>query len=138
MQSETADSVAWAKYNSPAARDTKDATLSAALSRISFEELSTPLPLHAVTEQVKELCNPSASVIGTPAAGAGRLLVVLGRSRRLAVENHHKELKELAEEYGTVGNEVKKTVGDVATAFVLSGCSVGLVVMQAASAAAAD
>lgn len=114
--------------------------LSAALSRISFEELSTPLPLHGVTEQVKELCNPVATTTsdGAPTAGPGKLLVVLGRSRRLAVENHHKELKELAEQYGTVGNEVKKTVGDVATAFVLSGCAVGLVVMQAASAVVDD
>ena len=53
------------------------------------------------------------------------------------MENHHKELKELMEEYGNIGSEVKKTVGDVATAFVLSGCAAGLVVMQAVNTTAA-
>jgi len=54
-----------------------------------------------------------------------------GRSRRLAVENHRDELKQLVEEHGSVGNEVKKTIGDVATALVVSGCKAGLVVIQA-------
>jgi len=58
---------------------------------------------------------------------------VAGRSRRLAVENHQQELKELMEEHGSVSNEVQKTVGDVATAFVVSGCKAGIVVLQAAN-----
>lgn len=65
---------------------------------------------------------------------ATRLLVVTGRSRRLAVENHSTELKELMAEYGGVGSEVKKTIGDVATAFVVAGCGTGVVVLQAAIA----
>jgi len=36
------------------------------------------------------------------------------------------------EEHGSVGHEVRKTIGDVATAFVVSGCKAGLVVVQAA------
>ena len=62
-----------------------------------------------------------------------RLVVVTGRSRRLAVENHEGELKELMEEYGSVGSEVRKTIGDVATAFVVGRCGVGVVVLQAAA-----
>jgi hypothetical protein len=49
------------------------------------------------------------------------------------VENHQQELKELMEEHGSVSNEVQKTVGDVATAFVVSGCKAGIVVMQSAN-----
>jgi hypothetical protein len=62
------------------------------------------------------------------------LLVVTGRSRRLAVEDHHRELKQLMEQC-SVGSEVTKTIGEVATAFVVSGCKAGVVVMQAAVAA---
>lgn len=58
---------------------------------------------------------------------------MLGRSRRLAVESHQLELKELMDVTAGIGGEVKKTIGDVATALVVSGCNVGLVVMQAAS-----
>ncbi|THH13512.1 hypothetical protein EW146_g6712 [Bondarzewia mesenterica] len=126
MQSETADSIAWSRYASPAARDTKNATLASALSRIDFQELSTHVPLHAVIQQASDELEATA-------ASGSRLLIIAGRSRRLAVENHHAELKKLMEEHGAIGSEVKKTVGDVATAFILSRCNAGLVVMQAAT-----
>jgi len=48
------------------------------------------------------------------------------------VEDHGKELKELMQEHGSVGSEVKKTIGDVGAAFVVAGCGIGLVVLQAA------
>jgi len=66
-------------------------------------------------------------------ANRSRLLIVAGRSRRLAVENHQQELKDLMEEYGNVGNEVKRTVGDVAAAFVVARCKAGIVVIQTAN-----
>jgi hypothetical protein len=67
-----------------------------------------------------------------------QLVVVTGRSRRLAVENHRKELGELMVENGQVGAEVRKTVGDVATAFVVAGVGSGIVVLQAAGAGSLD
>jgi hypothetical protein len=67
-----------------------------------------------------------------------KLFVVTGRSRRLAVENHQQELRELMEEHGRVGAEVRKTVGDVATAFVVAGVGSGVVVLQAAGAGNID
>ncbi|KAA1469607.1 hypothetical protein DENSPDRAFT_928250 [Dentipellis sp. KUC8613] len=124
LQSETADHVAWARYASPNARELADSATSAALARIEFQELSTPVPLHAILHQAGGLQDAAAGNLS-------RVLIVLGRSRRLAVESHHAELKDLMEEHGSVGSEVKKTVGDVATAFVLAGCGTGLVVMQA-------
>ena len=58
--------------------------------------------------------------------------MVTGRSRRLGVENHRCELKELMNEHVSVGPEVRKTIGDVGTAFVVPGVGSGVVVLQAA------
>lgn len=41
-------------------------------------------------------------------------------------------------EHGQVGAEVRKTVGDVATAFVVAGVGSGVVVVQAAGAGSLD
>jgi hypothetical protein len=49
----------------------------------------------------------------------------------LAVENHRKELTELMSEHEYVGAEVRKTIGDVGTAFVVAGVGSGVVVLQA-------
>ncbi len=42
------------------------------------------------------------------------------------------------DEHGQVGAEVRKTVGDVATAFVVAGIGSGLVVVQTAGAGNLD
>ncbi|KAI0059628.1 hypothetical protein BV25DRAFT_1060362 [Artomyces pyxidatus] len=123
LQSETADNISWARYASPSADTDNNPALLSALSRIEFQNLVTPVPLHAAIQKAT-----------ATAASQNRLLVVMGRSRRLAVESHHHELKELMEEHGGVGSEVNKTVGDVATAFVLAGVNSGLIVMQASHA----
>ncbi|KAF7356505.1 K(+)/H(+) antiporter 1 [Mycena venus] len=123
----TADNVAWAKYASSAAADS--ASTSSSPSRIEFHERATPVPLHAAISEV-QIYQETVSAEALPA----RVLVIVGRSRRLAVENHGGELKELAEEYGSVGPEVRKTMGDVASAFVVAGAGSGLVVVQAVEA----
>ncbi|KDQ62807.1 hypothetical protein JAAARDRAFT_190081 [Jaapia argillacea MUCL 33604] len=126
LQSETADNICWSRYASPSSSDPPNSAITSALSRIEFQELPTPAPLHAVTQR-------ATAKLESLAEHRTRLLVVTGRSRRLAVENHHGELKQLMEERGSVGSEVRKTIGDVATGFVVSGCSAGLVVVQAAN-----
>jgi hypothetical protein len=129
MQSETADSVAWERYAAPGVRDTSDPILAEALSRISFTELATPVPLHAVVQ------HSAASNLDSER----RLLVVLGRSRRMAVEDHHQELKEMAHDGGEhVGTDVRKTIGDVASAFVMSRLQAGILVMQASAISASE
>lgn len=125
LQSETADNVTWSRYASHSSEEPVT-PLTDALSRVEFLELNTPLPLHAAVQS-------AISQIESLKEKRSRLLIVAGRSRRLAVENHQQELKELMEEHGSVGNEVKKTVGDVATAFVVFGCKAGIVVVQAAN-----
>ncbi|KAG2049554.1 hypothetical protein BDR06DRAFT_961357 [Suillus hirtellus] len=120
MQSETADSIIWSRYagHNPSDADTTG-PLRAALSRIDFTNLASPVPLHAAIQR---------------ASMYQRVLVVTGRSKRLAVEDHHAELKDLVEEHRVVGHEVmSKTIGDVATAFVVSGCPSAVVVLQAAN-----
>ena len=61
------------------------------------------------------------------------VVVVVGGSRRLAVEDHHAELRALEKECGgaSVRSDVRKTVGDVGTAFVMAGIDANLIVMQA-------
>ena len=138
MQSETADNIAWVRYAGP--RKDSSSVSSATLSRIEFRELGTPIPLHAAIQEANLLAESHGS--GNGQGREGRLLVVTGRSRRLAVESHRNELKELLEEYnsgsvsgpyGRVGSEVRKTLGEVASALVLAGVGSGVVVMQAAS-----
>ncbi|KIM54808.1 hypothetical protein SCLCIDRAFT_11167 [Scleroderma citrinum Foug A] len=105
LQSETADRIMWFKYAllSPGA-DIPN-SLRAALSRIGFSDFSTPTPLHAAIQR--------ASAIR---AVHKRLLIVTGRSRRLAIESGHRELKEIFEEYRTTSPElVTRMIGDIAS-----------------------
>ena len=123
MQSETADGVTWARYTAPPSAESSTAAAAAAtadaLSRVTFEELASPTPLHAALRRAGTL---------------EHAIVVVGRSRRLAVEDHHAELRVLEEEHGgAVRADVRKTVGDVGTVFVVAGSNASLLVMQASS-----
>ena len=111
----------WAKYASLDPSAGTPNALRAALSRIEFSDFSTPAPLHAAIQR--------ASVIRTVHK---RLLIVNGRSRRLATESHHHELKRIFEEYRTTSPEIiTKTIGDVAASMVVSSSASALVVLQA-------
>jgi hypothetical protein len=123
MQSETADNATWDYF---AARpsgesDQRSAALMCALSRIEFSEVASPIPLHTALQQVTTLEESKR-----------RVLVVVGRSRRLAVEDHLGELKELMDQYGHVAHEVRKTIGDVASGFVAARRGTAVVVVQSA------
>ncbi|KAH9841680.1 Sodium/hydrogen exchanger family-domain-containing protein [Rhodofomes roseus] len=124
MQSETADNVIWARYNS---RQSPDSPLSGALTRIQFSEIRTPTPLHTVVEHANSLAESTAE-------RRAHLIVMVGRSRRLAVVNHHGEITQLTEQYGGSGGDVKKTVGDVAAILMAARCKSDIVVLQAAKA----
>jgi len=93
---------------------------------VTFEEFAGPDPLHAALHRVRLM---QRSVI-----------VVVGRSRRLAVEDHHAELRALEAEHGgaAVRADLRKTVGDVGTAFVMAGIDANLLVMQASSGTHSD
>jgi len=146
LQSDTADNLAWTKYNQQKREQILDP--SSALSRTEFRDIRTPTPLRSALNEALKPSNLEPDGRGSPSmlqlpvqdgcngkqkrADRRHALVVAGRSRRLAVEDHGKELKELMQEHGSVGSEVKKTIGDVGAAFVVAGCGIGLVVLQAA------
>ncbi|KAJ3758145.1 Sodium/hydrogen exchanger family-domain-containing protein [Lentinula raphanica] len=138
MQSETADHLAWARFANvpePASSSSTSGFASGtlpsrgALSRMHFQDFSSPLPLHGVIAEANRLRSTT-----TPGK-TNKVLVVTGRSRRLAVENHAKELKRLMEEQHAhgIGGDVRKTIGDVASSIVISGCAQEILVVQAAN-----
>ncbi|KAF9481959.1 hypothetical protein BDN70DRAFT_875579 [Pholiota conissans] len=135
LQSDTADNIIWARYSTPMTpnpnAETKSTRSSASSlsARIEYSTLSTPVPLHAAIQNASEAIAKYTEA---------KLVVVTGRSRRLAVENHRDELRQLMTEHGAVGAEVRKTIGDVATAFVVAGVGSGVVVLQAAGPGSTD
>lgn len=134
LQSETADNIAWSKYATPpppshghvltpATAPAEHPALRQALARIQFSDAHSPAPLHAAVRQARALRETSP-----------RLLIVAGRSRRMAKENHHGEMKRLLETYRPgVGLEgMRRTIGDVGTAMVVGGSASAVVVLQTA------
>ena len=121
LQSQTANGITWARYTSTSTSTTPSPEGGEALSRVTFEELASPDPLHAALHRVRMLPRP--------------VVVVVGRSRRLAVEDYHAELRALEAVHGAarVHSDVRKTIGDVGTAFVMTGIDANLLVMQASS-----
>jgi len=126
LQSDTADNVTWGIYaEGGEAMDGLSEVVREALTRVEFLEMSTPKPLHAIVGRVNE-------VVDEMSQKKTRVLVMVGRSRRLAVEDHTAELKEALHGAKPIGGEVRRTIGDVGTALVVSGVKAGVVVLQAA------
>jgi hypothetical protein len=134
LQSETADGIAWARYTAPlpapssVEQNQTQQPFSNALLRATFEDLASPTPLRATLQRVRLLQQQQEG------RSSASVMVVIGRSRRMAVEDHHAEIRALETEYGgasVVRADVRKTVGDVGTAFVMAGIDANLIVMQA-------
>ena len=120
IQSDTADNVLWDRVTSP--NSSFDAEVRAALTRISFQRETAVQPLHRMLKLVED----EASRTSKP------VLVVAGRSRRMAVESHSAELHQLGvERNASLASEISKMFGDVGSAFVVAGGNVSLVVTQA-------
>lgn len=120
IQSDTADNILWSRISSP--NSSFDAEVRAALARISFQSESTAQPLHRMLELVQ----------GETSQTSKPVLVVTGRSRRMAVESHTQELHQLGlERNASLASEISKMFGDVGSAFVVAGGNVSLVVTQA-------
>lgn len=122
LASDTADNLIWERYTH--ASGASSPSVAAALSRINFNTKSSPRPLHTVIEMAN-----SEVTLHAPSGKA--LVVVVGRSRRMAVESHQAELRGLiSERKYTIGSEVSKTLGDVGAAVVAAGTNASLLVMQ--------
>ena len=122
LESDTADTLLWDRYASSS--DTHSPAIASALSRVKFSHKSSSKPLHTVLD--------TASSEVQKASGR-TLVVVIGRSRRLATESHQAELRQIVGERGSVSgsDSVPRTLGDVGAALVASGVSASILVMQA-------
>jgi hypothetical protein len=119
LESDTADNVLWDRVTS--SNPTFGTEVYGALTRISFRTESAVHPLH----RMLELVGSEASQTSKP------VLVVAGRSRRMAVDSHKQELRQLGAEHNASPTEISKIFGDVASAFVVAGGNVSLIVTQA-------
>ncbi|KXN89515.1 K(+)/H(+) antiporter 1, partial [Leucoagaricus sp. SymC.cos] len=122
LASSTADGLLWDKYTT--STEGRSAALTAALSRINFGFEASAAPLRTVVDLslTTSTQNPGKTVT-----------ILLGRSRRLAVESHQTELRQImAEAGGHISSSVPKTLGDVGAALVAKGIHTNLFVMQAA------
>ncbi|CAA7259372.1 unnamed protein product [Cyclocybe aegerita] len=128
LESDTADNLVWGKYTTPST--VHPSNVASALTRISFINESATKPLHRVAELAKQ--EAAISI-----ARSGKTLIVLaGRSRRLAVENLRGELRSLISETGSsISSSVPKTLGDVGAGLVAAGVNASLLVLQAAPSA---
>jgi len=133
MNSQTVDHVLWSRVTS---------SETASSSRITFTQLQSPRPLNAALEYlsnevIQRQLSPSTAdpKANAPAPSKG-FIVALGRARRLAVESHEAELRDIAAKSRAQSTgELRKTVGDVASAFII-GTPHQLLVFQASSASA--
>ncbi|KAF8309352.1 hypothetical protein DL93DRAFT_2158440 [Clavulina sp. PMI_390] len=112
MTSQTADHILWGRLSA------------AASPNLTFEDASSSRPLHTALERARSIASSSSS---------RTVVVAVGRARRLAVESHTAELRDIATESRAHSTgELRKTVGDVASAFVVAA-PWPLVVLQASA-----
>ncbi|KAF8868526.1 Sodium/hydrogen exchanger family-domain-containing protein [Gymnopilus junonius] len=125
LASDTADNILWDAYTRSTA--SHSTSVASALSRISFLTESTSTPLRRVTEMVK-------TETATRRAGSKTLIVLAGRSRRMAVESFGGELRTLTSDGNSISTSVQRTLGDVGAALVATGVQASLLILQASPA----
>ncbi len=127
LASDTADNLLWSKYTYTSSPHFHHPNITSALSRITFRTENASKPLQHVVQLAKEEAS-------TAIARSGKTIVVLaGRSRRLAVEELGGELRGITSEAASaIGSSVPKTLGDVGAALVATHVNASLLVLQAA------
>ncbi|CAA7264256.1 unnamed protein product [Cyclocybe aegerita] len=127
----TADNLLWSKYTTPST--VHPSNVASALTRISFVHESATKPLHLVAELAKQEAAISLALSGKT------LIVLAGRSRRMAVENLGGELKTLIAQTGSsISSSVPKTLGNIGAGLVAAGVNASLLILQAESCTAAS
>ncbi|CAE6385977.1 unnamed protein product [Rhizoctonia solani] len=106
LASDTLDDIIWTRCNSELGS-----------SNITFKTISTPTPLRSIISLAQTLSSKR------------RLISIVGRGKRLAVESHKDEMKEFGG-----SPEMGKTAGDVAAALFVSNVKGPVLVLQAAYA----
>ncbi|KAG9028794.1 K(+)/H(+) antiporter [Tulasnella sp. JGI-2019a] len=131
LESDTADNICWLKYaphdsSRTAPGPAHSPMVQSALARVTFNTVESAAPLSQLIQRTTDL------------AAGKRTIVVAGRGKRLAVTSHQDEMSTIlgsgADSAASLGSEMRKTLGDVSTALVVSGVPAGLLVMQASSA----
>ncbi|EJU06552.1 hypothetical protein DACRYDRAFT_92500 [Dacryopinax primogenitus] len=130
LASSAADDIAWETFARPSGETApRSPFIEEALTRVNFSSLTSSQPLRVLVQRAHQEERESGSW--------KTLVVVVGRGRRLATESHHAELAQLLSEHGretSINPDVRKTIGDVATAFAVSGSRASLLIMQSAEA----
>jgi hypothetical protein len=114
LESNTADNLTWEKFTKPN-------------SRVTFHTETTLKPLARAIELAK------GEAASRTSSSSKTMIVLAGRSRRMAVESLHSELCGLITDSGSsINATVPKTLGDVGAALVLTHVNASLLVLQAA------
>lgn len=138
LASDTADNIALARYfpsaivDSPSSEAASPPMLEGAVARTTFRTLRTSTPLKSTLSLIQEV----------KAAQTGSVLVVVGRSRRSA-PTHRVELERYLKEKVVAGHgiqslgiaassDVRKTLGDIGSAVVVSGEASSVLILQSA------
>ena len=136
LAADTADNLALAKYFPSAMLDDSEAASTAPLlpgaaARANFITVSGATPMQATLTELRKL------------SGSGGVLVIAGRSRHSA-PSHRVELEQFLKEKVASGangvhslgiaasSEVRKTLGDIGSALVVSGGAGSLLIIQSA------
>ncbi|TFK25298.1 potassium:hydrogen antiporter [Coprinopsis marcescibilis] len=129
LASDTEDNLIWERYTGTSSTHTP--AITSAIGKITFITESSVKPLHRVVEL--------ATNAATDNSNSGKTLIIIaGRSRRLAVEALGPELRQIiSETHSPLGSSAPKTLGDVGAALVATGVKASLLIMQAASSSSA-
>ncbi|KAJ9094871.1 hypothetical protein QFC19_007800 [Naganishia cerealis] len=137
LQSKIADDLAWEHFTNDARFNSNEDV--AALSRITFTTVGTSTQPLATA-----ISYATVAVEQSRGASIRPLLVIAGRNRRGPSSQYGKEIAKLLTKSHlppSVGAEIRKTVGDLTTAFVTSGthaAAASFLVVQAAKQDARD
>jgi len=121
LESDTADNLTWEQFTKPPRTN----------SRITFHTETTSKPLTKAIELIKS----EATLRSSTTSSNKTMIVLAGRSRRMAVESLHNELCGLINDSAgspSISAPVPKTLGDMGAALVLTNVNASLLVLQAA------
>jgi hypothetical protein len=87
-------------------------------TRINYTDISSSTPLQTAVNRAKEIVSRKD-------------LVVVGRGRNDATFNHRAESLDILKNLGDYDNDTRKSLGDIAQAFLSGGIAASILVMQA-------
>ena len=118
LESDTADNLTWQQFAKPTTPN----------SRMTLLTETTLTPLGRAIELIK-----AEATLRSSRSNNKTMIVLAGRSRRMAVESLHSELSGLINDSGSsISTSVPRTLGDMGAALVLTNVDASLLILQAA------